>query len=320
VSNVVNSRDFLMTPETQQRVLEAMRTLGYQPNSQARGLRSRRLYTLAFLLLDTDPRYLSDPMTDLIISGVGAVARDRGYTVLVHAAKSESFDYGLLDPLQQNRADGALLMLSGAPSLRLQYIQEVQRLTPNLVVFEDVESTSITSVTANNRQGSLDMTRRLIDGGHRRIAFIGSAISWPMIEQRLVGYKAALLEAGIGFDPTLTRFEGEWHASTGERLAAQLCDEADPPTALLAGNDLLAIGAIKALKERGLKVPEDFAVAGFNDFEFAAYTDPPLTTLKVPGFEMGSIAATKLIERIEGSDEEATATVLPVQIVARRSA
>lgn len=320
VSNVVNSRDFLMTPETQQRVQEAMRTLGYQPNSQARGLRSRRLYTLAFLLLDNDPRYLSDPMTDLIISGVGAVARDRGYTVLVHAAGSEQFDYGLLDPLQQNRADGALLMLSGSPSLRRRYIQEAQRLTSNFVVFEDVDNASITSVTADNRQGSSDMTRRLISAGHRRIAFISSAISWPMIEQRLAGYKAALLEAGIGFDPSLTRFEGEWHAATGERLAAQLCDEADPPSALLAGNDLLAAGAIKALKERGLRIPEDFAVAGFNDFEFSEYIDPPLTTLKVPGFEIGSVAATKLIERIEGRDKRATATVLPVQVVARGSA
>jgi DNA-binding LacI/PurR family transcriptional regulator len=320
VSNVVNSRDFLMTPETQQRVREAMQALGYHPNSQARGLRSRKLYTLAFLLLDDDPRYLSDPMTDLIISGVGAVARDRGYMVLVHAAGSEQFDYGLLDPLQQNRADGALLMLSGPPSLRSRYLHEVQQLTPNFVIFEDVDNPAVTSVTANNRQGALDMTRRLIDAGHRRIAFIGSAISWPMIEQRLDGYKSALAQAGIAFDPALTRFEGEWHAATGAQLVAQLCEEADPPTALLAGNDLLAAGAIKALKERGLRIPEDFAVAGFNNFEFSEYTDPPLTTLQVPGFEIGSLAATKLIDRIEGKDEEATATVLPVEIVPRGSA
>ena len=320
VSNVVHSRIEAMTPDTRQRVLEAMRTLQYHPNSQAQGLRSRRTNTLAFLLLDPDPRYLADPMTDLVISGVGAVARERGYMMLVHAGRPEQVDYGLFDPLQQNRVDGALLMLSGEPTLRLQYVKEMQRLTPNFVLFEGVDDPSVTSVTADNRRGAYDMTSRLIDRGHERIAFIASAVSWPMIEQRFHGYRAALEERGLRFDPGLTRFEGEWHPATGMRLTAQLCDEADPPTAVLAGNDLLAVGAVKALKERGLRVPDDVAVAGFDDFEFAEYTDPPLTTLHVPGFEMGHLAATKLIDRIEGKVELPTATVLPVRLVARESA
>ena len=320
VSNVVHSRTDAMTPDTRQRVLEAMRTLQYHPNSQAQGLRSRRTNTLAFLLLDPDPRYLADPMTDLVISGVGAVARERGYMMLVHARRPEQVDYSLFDPLQQNRVDGALLMLSGDPSLRLQYVKEMQRLTPNFVVFEDVDDPSVSSVTADNRRGAYDMTSRLIGHGHRRIAFVASAVSWPMVEQRFRGYRAALLDAGLEFDRALTRFEGEWHAATGMRLTSQLCDEADPPTAVLAGNDLLAVGAVKALKERGLRVPDDVAVAGFDDFEFAEYTDPPLTTLHVPGFEMGHLAATKLIGRIEGGGAEPTATVLPVRLVARESA
>ena len=208
VSNVVHSRTDAMTPDTRQRVLEAIRTLQYQPNSQAQGLRARRTNTLAFLLLDPDPRYLADPMTDLVISGVGAVARERGYMMLVHARRPEQVDYSLFDPLQQNRVDGALLMLSGDPSLRLQYVKEMQRLTPNFVLFEDIDDPSVTSVTADNRRGAYDMTSRLIGRGHGRIAFIASAVSWPMIEQRFHGYRAALLDAGLELDPALTRFEG----------------------------------------------------------------------------------------------------------------
>lgn len=320
VSNVVHSRTDAMTPDTRQRVLQAMRTLKYHPDSQAQGLRSRRTGALAFLLLDPDPRYLADPMTDLVISGVGAVARRRGYMMLVHAGRPEHFDDGLFDPLQQNRVDGALLMLSGEPSVRLQYVKEIQRLTTNFVLFEDVDDTSVTTVTADNRQGAHDMTTRLVGKGHRRIGFVASAVSWPMVEQRFAGYRAALQVAGLQFDPALTRFEGEWHPSTGMRLTSQLCDEPDPPTAVLAGNDLLAVGAVKALKERGLRVPQDVAVAGFDDFEFAEYTDPPLTTLHVPGFEMGHLAARKLIRRIEGKEDRPTATVLPVRLVARGSA
>jgi DNA-binding LacI/PurR family transcriptional regulator len=320
VSNVVHSRTESMTPDTRRRVLEAVQTLQYHPNSQAQGLRSRRTNTLGFLLLDPDPRFMADPMTDLVISGVGAVARERGYMMLVHAAKPDRLDYGLFDPVQQNRVDGVLLMLSGDASLRLQYVKEMQRLTSNCAVFEDVDDPSVISVTADNRRGAYDMASRLIKGGHRRIAFIASAVSWPMIERRFQGYRAALRDAGLEFDPALTRFEGEWHPATGMRLTSQLCDEPDPPTAVLAGNDLLALGAVKALKERGLRVPDDVAVAGFDDFEFAEYTDPPLTTLHVPGFEMGHLAATRLIDHIEGKGDLATATVLPVRLVVRESA
>jgi DNA-binding LacI/PurR family transcriptional regulator len=320
VSNVVHSRTASMTPETRQRVLAAMQTLQYHPDSQAQGLRSRRTSTLAFLLLDPDPRYLADPMTDLVISGVGAVARERGYAMLVHAGRPDRFDYGLFDPLQQNRVDGALLMLSGERSVRMRYVKEAQRLTPNFVLFEDVDDASVTTVTADNRRGAYDLTCRLAAQGHRRIGFLASAVSWPMIEKRFAGYRTALDDAGLRFDPALTRFAGDWHPATGMTLTFELCDEADPPTALLAGNDLLAVGAVKAAKERGLSVPQDIAIAGFDDFEFSEYTDPPLTTLHVPGFEMGHLAATKLIERIEGNSEEPTATMLPVSVVARASA
>jgi DNA-binding LacI/PurR family transcriptional regulator len=187
-------------------------------------------------------------------------------------------------------------------------------------VFEDVGDSTVPTVVANNRQGAYELTRRFIDAGHRRIAFIGSENTWPMIEQRFDGYREALQDARLPFDPALTRFEGEWDASTGGQLMEQLCTEPDPPTALLAGNDLFAVGAIKALKDRGMTVPDQMAVSGFDDFAFAEYTDPSLTTVRVPGFEMGHYAATKLIDRIEGKDESPTSATFPVDLKIRGSA
>jgi DNA-binding LacI/PurR family transcriptional regulator len=141
-----------------------------------------------------------------------------------------------------------------------------------------------------------------------------------MIEQRFEGYRLGLQDAGIAFDPALTRFDGVWEASTGESQVVELLTEKDPPTALLAGNDLLAIGAIKALKQRHVRIPEDFAVAGFDDFAFAEHIDPPLTTVRIPGFEMGYQAAQGLIDGIEGVGRPPARLVLPVEVKIRGSA
>ena len=320
VSNVLNYRFGEVGPATRDRVEDAMRHLGYVPNVQARSLRSHRTNTLAFLLLDPDPKYLADPMTDLIISGVGAVARERGYMVLVHASPPSSVDTGLLLPIHQNRADGALLLLSGEPVLRKAYVDQIKTITTRFVVFEDIDDTDVDTVTANNRDGAYRMVHHLVEKGHRRIGFIGTGTPWPMVEQRYEGYLAALRDAGITYEPALSRFEGAWDAATGERLVGQLFNEFEPPTALMAGNDLIAIGAIKALKLRGVRVPEEFAVTGFDDFSFAEHVDPPLTTVRIPGFEMGYRAATKLIDSIEGTQTRPSADRLPVELMIRGSA
>ena len=128
VSNVVNGRVHLMTEETRERVASVITDLGYHPNSAARGLRSARTHTLAFLVLDQDARFLADPMTDLIIAGIGDVARDRGYGVLIQAGRPDQESDALLTPLLEHRADGAFLFLSGEPAVRRWYVQRVVEL------------------------------------------------------------------------------------------------------------------------------------------------------------------------------------------------
>lgn len=319
VSNVLNGRADEMMAETKTRVESALEELNYVPNWQARSLRSQRTRTLALLLLDPDPRFLADPMTDLIISGVGAVARDRGYMLLIHAIRPNDAESTLLLPIKQNRADGALLLLSGKPADRRKFVGLMQNLHRPFVVFENVDDEAVSTVTAENRQGALAMTSHLLGLGHRRIAFIGTETPWPMIEQRFLGYRDALAAANVAFDPGLTRFAGEWDTATGGLLLGELRDEVDPPTALLAGNDLLAIGAIRAVRALGLAVPADFAVVGFDDFAFAEHTDPPLTTVRIPGFEMGHEAASMLIDQIEGIEIPRSRTVWPVELMMRGS-
>ncbi len=320
VSNLVNGRTHLMTEETRARVSSAMAQLGYHPNSAARGLRSSRSYTLAFLLLDQDARFLADPMTDLIIAGIGEIARDRGYGLLIQAGRPDSPSDTLLAPLLQHRADGAFLFLSGEPELRRWYARRIVELGAPAVVFEDVEpAPNITSLTAADRDGARRLAEHLLSKGHRRIAFVAARVPWPMIEQRRLGYRDALRAAGVDIDPELERFEGTWSTQGGPALADQLLSLDRPPTAIMCGNDLLALGVLQELRRRGLRVPDDVAVTGFNNFDFAEFVDPPLTTVSTPGYEMGRAGAQNLIDALEGTGTVEARLEFPVELVLRDS-
>ena len=323
VSNYVNGRFNLMSDETRERVGRELDGLGYWPNAAARSLRAKRTLTLGFLVLDEGARFLADPMTDLIIAGIGDVARDRGYSLLIQAARPDPEDADrLFSPLLEERVDGAFLFLSGAPSVRRRTIRRVDELGFSVVVFEQAPAgVPVVSVTAENRAGARQLTEHLLARGHRRIAFVSTRTPWPMVEERLRGYREALSAASVAA-PELELSEGVWDPANGARMAERLLDLPDPPTAIMCGNDQLALGALRAARLRGLRVPDDLAVTGFNDFEFAQFADPPLTTVRVPGYELGRAGAESLIGRLGGEVPPAAGrrVTLPVTLQLRGSA
>jgi DNA-binding LacI/PurR family transcriptional regulator len=300
-----------------------MDELKFHPDSTARNLRSKRTHALVFLIVDESQRFLADPMTDLILAGIADVARGSGYSLLIEAGTTGSPSIDLLAPLLQRRADAAFLFLSGDQRDRTWYATRLAEEGIPCVVFdEEHPAPTVFTVTAANREGARQMVGHLVGRGHRRIAFIAARVSWPMIEQRHLGYCDGLLAAGIARDPELERFEGVWDLSTGGPLVEALFALPDPPTAIVCANDLLALGAVHQLRTRGLAVPGDVAVVGFNDFDFSAFVDPPLTTVRIPGYEMGLIAAERLISFLDGGAEAAAANhevVLPVELVLRDS-
>ena len=323
VSNYVNGRFNLMSVETRERVGRELDRLGYWPNAAARSLRAKRTMTLGFLVLDEGARFLADPMTDLIIAGIGDVARDHGYSLLIQAARPDPGDADrLFAPLLEDRVDGAFLFLSGAASVRRRTIRRVDELGFSFVVFEQAPAgVPVVSVTAENRVGARQLTEHLLGAGHRRIAFISTRTPWPMVEERLRGYREALGAAGLAA-PELELTDGIWDPANGARMAEQLFALHDPPTAVMCGNDLLALGALQAARIRGLRVPDDVAVTGFNDFEFAQFADPPLTTVRVPGYELGKLGAESLIARLGGEEPPrgGARVTLPVTLQLRGSA
>ncbi len=317
VSNIVNERFHLMGDQTRARVERAMVDLGYHPNVAARTLRSERSETLCFLLLDEGNRFLADPMTDLVIAGIGDVARDRGYGVLIRAARPDEPDPSLLKPLLENRADGAFLFLSGEPELRRWYVSRLADLGSPFVLLEASEEPQLVTVCAADRDGARELTNHLISAGHERIAFLTTAVPWPMLEQRMLGYLDALKAGGL--EP-MAFSGGLWTPGSGADQAGPILDGAQPPTAIMCGNDLLALGVIRAVRRRGLSVPDDVAVTGFDDFDFSEFTDPPLTTVRIPGYEIGRAAAQTLVEVLEGATPSERQLVLPVELKLRDSA
>lgn len=299
VSNLVNGRAHQMGPETRERVSQAMAVLDYRPNATARGLRSQRTRALGLLLLDDDAKFLADPMTDMVMAGAGDVAREDGYGMLIQSARFGEIDDGLLRPLLESRVDGVILYLSGEPSSRSTYIRRVEELGYPAIVFGESSHGGLPSVTAANYEGAFGLARHLLEKGHRRIAFAAARTSWPQIEDRYSGYRAALQEAGIEPARELQLFRGRWDAAGGAEMAEALFELRDPPTAVMAANDLLALGVMHAARTRGMRVPEDVAVSGFNDFDFAAFLDPPLTTASIPVYEMGRAAAASLVDQLE---------------------
>jgi DNA-binding LacI/PurR family transcriptional regulator len=321
VSNFVNRRYEEMSAPTQERVARAMKRLGYHPNSTAQSLRSARTRTLGFLVVDEHRAFLADPLTSQLIAGVGDVARTRHFGILVRGAESSEDPHDLVTPFHQNRIDGAFVLLSGDPDVRAAHVERLRSLDEPFVLFDEVVGDStLLSVRAAERDGGRRLAEHLLDRGHRRVAFIGARVPWAVVEQRFLGYCDALAAAGIERSSELELFEaGGYLPDDGAEMARALLDLDERPTAIVCGSDLLALAAMRAVRDAGLSIPGDVAVAGFDDFVFSSLVEPPLTTVAVPAYEMGRRAATMLIDCLEGRDPLLRHAVFGVELKTRAS-
>ncbi len=321
VSNVSRGQYELMTSATRERVEAAMLEVGYHPNLTARGLRRSRTQTLGFLVLDQSPSFLADPLTALLVAGVGDVARDADYGVLIQAERPLDENRALLRPLLEGRVDAAAVLMSGDPALRARYVQELRKIGAIFTIFDEViEDPLVCGVRSTERDAARALTELLLERGHEHIAFVAARLPWPVVEQRHLGYRDALAAAGRKPHPDHELFEATWQAEGGRLMAAKLLRLVERPTAIMCGSDVLAVGAISAAREAGLRVPDDVAITGFDDFEFSEHVDPPLTTVRVPAYEMGRVAAQMLIGALDGKPLESPHAVLESELVVRASA
>jgi LacI family transcriptional regulator len=311
VSFVINGRGHGCSTETRRRVLQAVESLGYRPNRAAQTMRTRRTRTIGFV---TDEIAVKAPAGDTI-SGAHDVAREQGSMMLiVHATRATEYLQTAVEDLVDRQVDAIIYAVVGTERATLP---ELLKQLPTVLVNCFVADDSFPSIVPDEERGGRAATTLALEAGHRRVAFIaGDAQSWAA-QRRMRGYRKALCAAGLDVDDALIRY-GNYRADSGYELAREVLARKHRPTAILCGNDLMAVGAYFAAKESGLEIPTDVTIVGYDNMDaLAADVSPPLTTVQLPYYEMGRWAAEQVLN---GSVDTLPArTYAPCQIVRRGS-
>lgn len=322
VSNVLHGKTSV-SPEIQARVIEAIERLKYYPSQAAQGLRQKASHTLGFLVFDPNPRALADPVHGEVIAGMCDVARANDYNLLVDTPSIKPDDPAehFLRPFRSRRIDAAVITLSGNAYTHAAVLDELIAAGVLFALLErEISGDQAYSLRGANYVGARDATSELIARGHRTIAFIDSVQTWPAVDERLRGYKAAMHEAGQGRQIRVVS-SPDWSAEGGASAMQGLLagGPEQRPSALLAGNDLLAVGAMHAIRAAGLHIPHDVAIIGFDDFEFTRYVQPKLSTVRLPYYDMGRQASELLIRHLRHDPPDERRFILPTQLILRES-
>jgi len=253
-----------------------------------------------------------------ILSGVAEAAYEHEMRLVLSPTQHEhAREVSLFDRLMRGTVDGALLVLPEAASEELERVFNDRN--PFVVVDPLLPlAERIPSITVANRSGADQAIRHLLALGHRRIGAITGPPGWVASEGRRGGYRDALAAAGIPFEPAL-EVEADYQIEPGAEAAASLLDLPDPPTAIFASNDSIAIGTMRAARDRGLRLPEDLSIVGFDDTTYATVVTPALTTVRQPLAEMGRTAVNLLNRLLTGRQVGAVQIELPTRLVVRES-
>ena len=311
VSHVINDTRAVSAPLAA-RVLDAMEQLDYHPDIIARSLRRRETLTLGLLVPSVEI-----PFFARVAASVEAAANDAGYSVILcNTGWSLPREVHYLTNLLARRVDG-LLCISLAMSA--EHIAPVLRRRTPVVVFErSMPGVEVDAVEIDNFQGAYDATVHLLGLGHQRIGCITGLPNSNLNGERVAGYRKALARRGIPFDPALVR-TGDYTAAAGVRESLDLLRLPEPPTAIFAFNDLMAMGVMRAMHERGLRIPDDVAVIGFDGLPLTEHCSPPLSTVEQPVTEMSAAAIAMLRDRIRGGSSPAFVQTFAAKLVERAS-
>jgi DNA-binding LacI/PurR family transcriptional regulator len=311
VSYVVNGTRSV-SGGTRSRVEAAIAALGFEPNSAARGLKRDRAATIGLVVPDLLNQFFA-----ALVAGLEEAAAERDVLVVLcstDASPEREAYYARL--LRGRRVDGVVYLTgTGLPPASLV---ELAANEPVVFVDERLSGVDVPFVGVDNRRGARELMRAVLDAGHRRIAIVGGPSALWTAEQRLAGYREAL--AGAGIDPdAVPLIRGDYREDSGHAAAARLLDSAEPPTAIVAANDLMAVGVLACAREWALRVPHDLSIAGFDDIPLARLLQPGLTTVRQPARDLGREAAKLLFARIDAPAGAPGHVELPAELVLRDS-
>ncbi|RLJ38419.1 LacI family DNA-binding transcriptional regulator [Acidovorax sp. 106] len=313
VSHVVNGTRYVST-ESRERVETAIRALGYVPSAIARSLKSNNTRTLGMLIPNSSNPYFAE-----IVHAVEDRCFGAGYNLILCNTNDEAHRQGTyLQVLAERRIDGLIVVSTGHDATLPNQLAGLG--IPTVLVDREIEIAEqpCDLVETAHMQGGLLATQHLLQLGHQRIACIGGPEGIAPSEQRIAGWRSALTAAGLGSGDGLL-WHGHFTSQSGYEAMHALLRAAQPPTAVFVCNDLMAMGALCAAHERGLRLPEALSMVGFDDIELTAFTSPPLTTVAQPKQRIGALAVDMLLERIQGKRQDARKVMLQPELRVRAS-
>ncbi len=312
-SRVINGAGFRVREDTRQRVLAAARDLGYRPNALARSLRVGKTNLFALLVPD-----ITNPFFAELSKGAEDATSSYGYSlILCNTEDRGDTEAEYLSALRERQIDGFLLATGHAGDVAAQQLIEANY--PVVLVNRRIRGVRTGYVAADDALGARQAVSHLISLGHRRIAHIAGHAHADTAVRRRQAYLTTMAAHDLGDVARDSIVQGDFTLRSGQQSMEQLLGLPEPPTAVFAANDMMALGAMTAARERGVRIPEDMSIVGFNDIVLARISCPTLTTVRTPIYEMGALAAQMLVKRVKGEDPSPAGIVLRTELVARES-
>jgi LacI family transcriptional regulator len=311
VSRVVNERGNV-DPRMTQRVREAIVALGYRPNSVARTLRRQVAAVWALIIAD-----IENPHFTSLIRGVEDAARAVDHSVvLCNSDEDLDKESRYVEVAIAEQAAGVII--SPASDRHSSIIPLMESGIPVITIDRRLRKSPVSAVLADNARGATRATSHLLESGYTRVACITGPMRTSTATQRLAGYRRALKEAGVSYDPLLVRVS-DYKEAGGYQATRTLLDAATPPDALFVTNSLMTMGALRCIADAGVQIPQEMGVVGFDDHLWAQLLRPSLSTVAQPTYELGRTAADMLIEQARSPHTPPRTVTLPTELIVRES-
>jgi len=317
VSLVLNDvKGIHISPETRKKVRDAAEKLSYIPNATAQALATQRAKAIGLVMTRSPHHIASDTFLPQILGGLLDVVKQHKLRLLIESVEAEHQDRVYLELARAKHIDGMILLTPRIDDKALKGLEEVDVST---VVMGKLTDSDLYSVDVDNHLAARKAVEYLLELGHTQIACISNAQpSYSSAPDRVEGYKDALISAGITPDDNLIQY-ADFDPESGFVCMQSLLATGVAFTAVFVASDNVAMGVKAALREAGLKIPEDISIMGFDDIPWAQYSDPPLTTIRLPAQELASEACLVLLDLMKGSEPEERNLVLDTKLVVRQS-
>lgn len=316
VSKVINKRPHV-SPKTKAKVLKAIQELNYEPNATARKLVMKTTENIGFIIRSST-KGRANPFYVKILDGVESVIKKEGFNLLFSTVEEKlKGPENLPKKIKESNVDG--LIIVGIIDNNFIY-EIIKKELPLVLVDYYLKEKELNYVLTDDLRGAYKAVSWLIELGHRKIAMINGPQTHTSFLDRFRGYKLTLLDHGIKYEKEYVQTVPKGGIECGYRAGKHLLELKQPPSAVFCANDNIAIGAMKIIKDRGLRIPGDISVVGFDDIEQASHIEPPLTTVRVHNEELGRVAVQKLIEAMNNRSKRPERTIIPTELIIRESA